>query len=244
MKRHIERLLSRVGRGDTEKSETLIRKSYPLFCASASDGIIIAALNPPGMPSRVDAILDRIAYGGIGDDADITVIVRNVGVPAIWKAEVEASHEDVCAEHLAQDAKELVAGGRKGSFLADPLNAEIVFAELGLSQENDRIIAVDINGRQYNKQGWAILPKYLSPIRTANLRMEWAASFHYNPALTMKQIFSVFEELGKTWRSLRSKSKEELVWEVAYLRRNMAQEKRWYEVFQKQPPESLKGGVV
>lgn len=238
MKFKLEKFFSQADKSAREDPNVTVRKSYPIFCASARDGIVLAALNPPGMPSRIDAILDRIAYGGIGSDADILAIIRTIGVPAIWKAEVVAAPEDVLAEHLAHSAKDFITGGLRGMF-SDSYAAEIVFAGLGFSQEKDTITLVDVRGQQRNCPGWVIRPEYLPTEKKC-----WFDSFAYDSSCAMRDVERQFKALGNRWRVLRGKSKEQAIWEFGRLRRTQALEKKFYDVFEKRFTRTRAGGTA
>jgi proteasome alpha subunit len=134
--------------------EEALAKSNPIVALQYAEGILLMAENPSRSLNKISEIYDRIAFAGTGLFTDYEKL-RKAGVQYADLRGYTYSRRDVRAKPLASEYSTIL--GEIFSREQVPLEVEILLAEVGESEGEDRLFKIPFSGGLVEEIGFAAL---------------------------------------------------------------------------------------
>jgi proteasome alpha subunit len=131
-----------------------IARGRPLVGLSLAEGVLLIAENKSRNLHKLGEIYDRIAFGGVGKYNEFDQL-RQSGIRVADSKGFMYSREDVDGRGLANSYGHYV--GQVFTHELKPLEVEILIAEVGFSQEDDRLFHILYDGNVFDEDGFAVL---------------------------------------------------------------------------------------
>ena len=131
-----------------------IKGGTPVFAVSRPEGILLLGVGQG--QSKVFEIYDRHAFGALGHPVDIEKI-RQAAIEAAHVEGFTRSSKDVTLRRLISFALSTTLKNSFEQIFSPPLMIESIFAELGVSQDEDVLVRVHYDGNhRYETDGEVI----------------------------------------------------------------------------------------
>ncbi len=131
-----------------------IARGRSIVAMEAREGVLILAENPSRTLTKISEIYDRIAFAGVGKYNEF----ESLRVAGIRYADIKGyqyGRKDVRARSLAsafsQTLGNIFVQGPK------PFEVEVLIAEVGASESEDRLFKVTYDGTLYDKRGYTAI---------------------------------------------------------------------------------------
>ena len=131
-----------------------IARGRALVAQEFAGGIVIVAENPSNTLRKVSEIYDRIAFAGVGKYSEFDQL-RVAGVRAADLKGYQFSRSDVDARGLANQYTQIL--GQTFTHEMKPLEVEILVAEVGLTNADDRLFHILYDGTVIDDQYFSVL---------------------------------------------------------------------------------------
>jgi proteasome alpha subunit len=131
-----------------------IARGRALVAVAYDDGIVIVAENPSRTLHKVSEIYDRIAFAGVGKYNEFD----SLRVAGVRHADVKGwqySRDDVDARSLANAYAQIL--GQIFTHEMKPMEVEILVAEIGVSDQADRLFHILYDGTVVDEEGFTVL---------------------------------------------------------------------------------------
>jgi len=137
-----------------EYAQKGIARGRSLIAAIYKDGILLVAENPSHTLHKISEIYDRVAFAGVGKYNEFDQL-RVAGIRHADTKGYTYSREDVDARSLANVYAQYL--GQVFTHEMKPLEVEILVAELGDVQENNRLYQITYDGTVVDQEAFAVL---------------------------------------------------------------------------------------
>ncbi len=137
-----------------EYAQKGIARGRSLVAVVYKDGILLVAENPSRTLHKISEIYDRVAFAGVGKYNEFDQL-RVAGIRHADTKGYTYSREDVDARSLANVYAQYL--GQVFTHEMKPLEVEILVAELGDVQENNRLYQITYDGTVVDQEGFAVL---------------------------------------------------------------------------------------
>ena len=131
-----------------------IARGRPLVGLSLAEGVLLIAENKSRNLHKLGEIYDRIAFGGVGKYNEFDQL-RQSGIRVADSKGYMYSREDVDGRGLANAYGHAI--GQVFTHDLKPLEVEILIAEVGFSQDDDRLFHILYDGNVFDEEGFAVL---------------------------------------------------------------------------------------
>jgi proteasome alpha subunit len=131
-----------------------IARGRPLVGLSLAEGVLLIAENKSRNLHKLGEIYDRIAFGGVGKYNEFDQL-RQSGIRVADSKGYLYSREDVDGRGLANAYGHAI--GQVFTHDLKPLEVEILIAEVGFSQDDDRLFHILYDGNVFDEEGFAVL---------------------------------------------------------------------------------------
>lgn len=131
-----------------------IARGRALVAQEFTDGIVIVAENPSNTLRKISEIYDRIAFAGVGKYNEFDQL-RVAGVRAADLKGYQFSRNDVDARGLANQYAQIL--GQTFTHEMKPLEVEILVAEVGTTNADDRLFHILYDGTVIDDQHFSVL---------------------------------------------------------------------------------------
>ena len=131
-----------------------IARGRALVALRFDDGIVIVAENPSNNLRKISEIYDRIAFAGVGRYNEFDQL-RVAGVRAADLKGFQYSRDDVDARGLANQYGQIL--GQIFTHEMKPMEVEILIAEVGVDQGQDRLFHILYDGTVIDEHGFCVL---------------------------------------------------------------------------------------
>ena len=131
-----------------------IARGRPLVGLSLAEGVLLIAENKSRNLHKLGEIYDRIAFGGVGKYNEFDQL-RQSGIRVADSKGYMYSREDVDGRGLANAYGHAI--GSVFTHELKPLEVEILIAEVGFTQEDDRLFHILYDGNVFDEDGFAVL---------------------------------------------------------------------------------------
>jgi proteasome alpha subunit len=131
-----------------------IAKGRDLIACSATEGIVIVTENQFRTLYKISEVYDRIAFGGVGKYNEF----ENLRVLGVRQADLKGyqfAREDVNARALANAYGQTL--GQVFTQELKPYEVEILLAEVGATQDEDKLYHITYDGTVMDEQGCSVL---------------------------------------------------------------------------------------
>jgi proteasome alpha subunit len=131
-----------------------IARGRDLIACSATEGIVIVTENQFRTLYKISEIYDRIAFGGVGKYNEF----ENLRVLGVRQADLKGyqfAREDVNARALANAYGQTL--GQVFTHEMKPYEVEILVAEVGATQAEDKLYHITYDGTVMDEQGCTVL---------------------------------------------------------------------------------------
>lgn len=120
-----------------------IARGKAMIAIKYDGGIVLVAENPSSNLRKVSEIYDRIAFAGVGKYNEFDQL-RQAGVRAADLTGYQFSRRDVQGRALANQYAQIM--GQAFTHESKPLEVEILIAEVGLEESQDRLYHITYDG--------------------------------------------------------------------------------------------------
>ena len=132
-----------------------IARGRSLVALECREGIVIVAENPSRTLFKISEVYDRIAFAGVGKYNEFDQL-RVAGVRAAELRGYQYSRNDVDARSLANHYAQ-VLGDVFSTSGPKPLEVELLVAEVGDTQEHDRLFHILYDGTLLDERRFSVL---------------------------------------------------------------------------------------
>ena len=162
-----------------------IAKGRDLIACSATDGIVIVTENQFRTLYKISEVYDRIAFGGVGKYNEFENL-RVLGVRAADLKGYQFAREDVNARSLANNYGQTL--GQVFTHELKPYEVEILLAEVGTTQDEDKLYHITYDGTVMDERGCTVLGGRAETISDV-------LASRYDPAMSGAQAIKLCVEL-------------------------------------------------
>jgi proteasome alpha subunit len=162
-----------------------IAKGRDLIACSTTEGIVIVTENQFRTLYKISEVYDRIAFGGVGKYNEF----ENLRVLGVRQADLKGyqfAREDVNARALANAYGQTL--GQVFTHELKPYEVEILLAEVGSVQDEDKLYHITYDGTVMDEQGCTVLGGRAETISEA-------LSSRYDPAMSGADAIKLCVEL-------------------------------------------------
>jgi proteasome alpha subunit len=183
-----------------------IARGKSLVALQYSEGIAIIAENPSNTLRKSSEIYDRIAFAGVGKYNEFDSL-RVLGVRSADLKGYQFSREDVDARSLANQYAQII--GQTFTHEVNPLEVEILVAELGITSAGDQLFHIMYDGTVIDEKPFIVIGG-----DTDTIKNNVASSF--KPEMSIKDVCN----LARTALSSDERKLQASDLEVTLLQRN------------------------
>jgi len=131
-----------------------VRRGRPAVVISYDQGILLAGHNPSRALIKIGEIYDRIGFAGVGKYNEFEAL-RVAGIRYADLRGYAYDRADVNARSLAGAYAQTLAAAFTNE--AKPFEVEVALAEVGPTQNDDRVFLVGFDGSISDEHPWAVL---------------------------------------------------------------------------------------
>ncbi|OGL44547.1 MAG: proteasome subunit alpha [Candidatus Schekmanbacteria bacterium RBG_13_48_7] len=161
--------------------EDALSRSNPILAMEYQNGILLIAENPSYSLHKVSEIFDNIAFAGTGVYNDYERL-RKAGVQYADVKGFSYSREDVKAKSIASSYSDTL--GEIFSRSNMPMEVEIMLAEVGETQEENRFYYITYSGGLIEEKYFSIIGDIYLDISTKKIEKNLLRNFLKNKNLT------------------------------------------------------------
>ncbi|CAN5807575.1 proteasome subunit alpha [soil metagenome] len=168
-----------------------IARGRSIVVLEYADGLLLMAENPSRSLHKIAEVYDRIAFAGVGRYNEFDTL-RKAGVRQADLMGYLYSRTDVNAMALATAFAQTL--GSIFSHEPKPYEVEILIAELGIDDEDNKLYRVSYDGTLYDERRFAAIGGKAEGLLTA-LEETWSEGLSLDGAVTVgTEVFSRAEE--------------------------------------------------
>lgn len=172
--------------------EAALTQSNPIFGLEYDQGILLMAENPSYSLHKISEVFDRIAFAGTGVYNDYERL-RKAGVQYADMKGFSYSRVDVKAKSIASSYSDTL--GEIFSRSSVPMEVEILLAELGETQEENRFFYITYSGGLIEEKNYSVIgdiyPDGTSKKVKKNLIRKFLKEKGIKGALSMEETFRI-----------------------------------------------------